>query len=161
MGSKVLLTLRHSRKSFILEYFCSILVTILLVVSYLKDINMPIWTTYSMYAVAFFGIGSAELTRLFGDRYKITNEKLMIIQGVIRKKNQNVYYQPLGFVPDIHVKQTAFQRILNYGTVYMVISGNKFEIKNVDDPNNVLEMIENLIGRNKHEALKSEEEKKR
>lgn len=160
MGSKILLTLRHSRKSFLIEYSCAVLVLALLAVAYFKGVNMPSWASYSMYAVAFTAVGSAELGRLFGDRYKITEEKLMIVQGVIKIRNQNVYYQPLGFIPDIHLKQSALQRILGYGTVYVVISGNKFEIKNVDEPYSVLEMIEDLIGRNKHEILKPKEERK-
>jgi len=127
---------------------------ILLVIAYFKGIDLPKWASYLMFTVAFTGLGAAELGRFFGDRYKITEEKLMIIQGIIKNRNQNVYYQPLGFIPDIHVRQSALQRILDYGTVYVVISGNRFEIKNVDNPNSVLEMIEDLIGRNKHEVLK-------
>ena len=145
-----LLTLRHSRKSYLLEYGCGIFLLGLLLIASLKGIELPFWASYLVVGMAFATIGSAEFGRYFGDRYKIQSTKLSIIKGVINIKKKNIYYHPLGFIPDLNISQTTIQRLLGYGTVFVVVGGDKFEIRNVDNPHNVLKIIEDLVEDNRH-----------
>ena len=92
---------------------------------------------------------SAEVTRL-RKRYKIKEEKLMIIDGFVKQSTKNIYFYSLSFVPDLNIDQSAWQRFLNFGTVY-IRSGSEdsFAIKDVDNPQNIMELIEELIEKNK------------
>ena len=84
-------------------------------------------------------------------RYKVTDEKIIIIHGVIKQAKKNVYFHPLAFVPDLNIHQSRVQRFLGVGTVYLKAGGgdNTFEIKDVSNPNKVLSLIEKLIDDNK------------
>jgi len=157
MGNEVLLTLRQSRKAFIIEYCCALVFFALLVIARYKGVSLPSSAFSFISFLALTGFVAAESQRYLGDRYKLTDEKLIIIRGIVRIRKRNVYYQPLGFIPDIHVRQSGFQRLLGYGTVSITLSGEAFEIKNVNDPNSVLEMLEGLIGRNKHQVLQQQD----
>ena len=101
------------------------------------------------YSLAFLAIITAETSRIM-IRYKVLPKKLTIIRGIIKHDKKNVYFHPLGFVPYLNVKQTRMQRLLSYGTIYLKgESGNTFAIKDVNNPHKVLEMIENLIQKNR------------
>ena len=83
-------------------------------------------------------------------RYTILPNKLTIIKGIIKHDKKNVYFHPLGFVPDLNIKQTRIQRMLSYGTIYLKgEGGNTFTIKDISKPHKVLEMIEELIRKNR------------
>ncbi len=141
----LILTLRTSRRSFLLEYSCALLLFALWLAAGIKQINIPSEISYLMLGLAVAAVGSAEFIRMFGDRYLIMDDKLVMINGFMRLKQKNVYYQALGFVPDFNVKQSVFQRMLNYGTIFVSVSSEDFEIRNVADPNNILELLEKLI----------------
>lgn len=145
----VLMTLRHSRKGFLLEYGCSFFLLSLAAFSFYQGVALPTFFFYPFLAVGLFGVASTELRRLFGDRYKVMNSKMCIINGVFKVKKRNIYYSPLGFVPDLNIKQSAFQRLLNYGTLYLQVGSAVLEFKNIDKPDKVLRMLEDLIEHSK------------
>ena len=93
-------------------------------------------------ALAFI---SPEISRIML-RYRITSSKISIIKGLLKQTKKNVHFLPLGYVPEINLKQSRIQRLLNYGTIFVHGSGeNSFEIKEVDHPQKILELIEELI----------------
>lgn len=145
----VLVTLRHSRKAFLLEYACSFFLLSLAAFSFSQGVVLPTFFFYPFLVVGMGGIVSTELRRLFGDRYKVMNNKMCIVNGVFKVKKRNIYYSPLGFVPDLNIKQTAFQRLLNYGTLYLQVGSAVLEFRDIDRPNHVLRMLEDLIENSK------------
>ena len=141
----VLITLRHSRKSYLLEYICSFFLFSLGAFSLFS--NSSFSGTVQLF---FLGLGTAggmstELRRFYGDRYKVMRSKLSVIKGVLKVRKRNIYYQPLGFVPDLNIRQSALQRVLGYGTIYMHVGNASLELRDIDNPNEIVRMLEHLI----------------
>ena len=146
---KVITVLRRSRKAFVIEYACTIILLSLLAALYLKGNRLPAILNYLVLGIAAFALISAELSRALVS-YKITNSKVVIIKGLIKQNKKNVHFLPLGYVPEINTRQSGLQRLLNYGTIYIHGSAqNSFEIKDVNNPHQVLELIESLIEKNR------------
>lgn len=144
-NEKVLLTLRHSRKAFLVEYFCSLFLFFLLFLAFLQKVEVPDNILHLVLGLGVLGIVGTEVRRYFGDRYRIMPKKLSIMKGVLKVKKKNVYYQPLGFIPDLNIKQSAVQRLLGFGTVYLQVGSSNLELRDIDDPHQVLKLLENLI----------------
>ena len=154
--SKVLYTFKTSRKALLLEYICGGFLLVLLLTAYFKGIYVKPTISYFVLGLSFFSFGSAEFSR-FMLRYKITGDKLTIVQGLIKQDKKHVYFHPLGFVPDINTKQSRIQRLLDSGTIFVAgAGGNSFEIKDVNKPHKVMEIIESLIEASKHPERKRE-----
>ena len=141
---EIIVTLRHSRKSFLIEYLCGFFLLFLTIFSLFKGGEL------SKVALPFLGLGlfaifSTEVRRFYGDRYNIMPTKLSVIKGILKVRKRNIYYQPLGFVPDLNVRQTFLQRLLGYGTVFVHVGNTALELREVDNPHEVLKMFERLI----------------
>ncbi len=149
-NDKEIIILRHSRKSFLLEYICSFFLLSLVAYSLFNGVTLPKPFFYPFLGIGVAGLLSTELRRYFGDRYRIMNTKLTMINGVFKVKKRNIYYQPLGFIPDLNIKQTAIQRLFNFGTIYLQVGSSTLEFRDVDKPNEVLRMLEELIEKTKH-----------
>lgn len=148
--SKVINSLRRTRKSFIPEYFCSFFLLGLLAYFYLENIVIPNMVSCFILGLIVLAFASAELSRAL-IHYEITPEKVVITHGIIRKQKQHVNFSPLGFVPAINVKQNFVQRILNYGTVFVHDSGGcHLEIEDVNRPHEILAQLEELIEENRN-----------
>ncbi len=147
----VLKTLRKTRKAFFIEYACSFSLLGLLVLLYLKGIPVNTPLAYFVLGVSLVSVSSAEISRIF-IKYMITENKLMIIHGLLKQSKKNVYFQALAFIPDLNVKQSRLQRLLNYGSLYLKSGGeNTFEIRDINSPQQVLDLIERLIEHSKRE----------
>ena len=146
---KVLLVLRRSRKSYSIEYACAAFLIILLLILFARGTVVAKSIVSVVIGIAVLALVSAEVASLFSS-YTITQQKVIITKGLIKKQTKNVHFIPLGFVPEINLKQGRIQRLLNIGTVFIHGSGeNSFEIKDVDNPQRILELIEELIEMNK------------
>ena len=153
-----LMTLRKSRKAFLLEYGCAILIIISLLFLLLRGVTMKPFLVYLALGLALFAIIYAEINRELV-RYKITQSKLIIVTGIIKQSKKNVYWHPLGFVPDINLKQGRIQRILDYGTIFIASGGdNSLEIKDVNNPHHIMEFIEELIEETRKRGQKTPEQ---
>ena len=91
-SDNVIMTMRHSRKAFLVEYVCSIFLLSLLLIALFKKIDLPALVSMSILGMGLAGIAGTELRRFFGDRYKIMPTKLLIIKGVLKVKKRNIYY---------------------------------------------------------------------
>ena len=148
-GDTYITTLKRSRKVFLWEYLCSFFLLGLLVFTIFKPINIPPILKNIMLGTAVFSFLSAEISRQML-RYIITNSKLIVIEGLIKQLKTNVYFHPLGFVPDINVRQNRIQRILNYGTIFVKGgSQNSFELLDIDRPHEIMQLIEDLVEHSK------------
>lgn len=147
---EIITVLRKSRKAFIIEYVCSFLLLGLLAATYFKGIRLPNIFNYLIITIAAFALLSAELSRALTE-YKITETKVVIIKGLIKQSKKNVHFLPLGYIPEINTHQGRIQRLLNIGTIFVHGSAqNSFEIKDINEPQKVLELIEQLIEENRH-----------
>lgn len=140
----IIVTLRHSRKSFLLEYACSFFLLVLAISSLFKGGTLSKIASPFL-ALSVVGLVSTEIRRFYGDRYNIMQTKLSVVKGILKVRKRNIYYQPLGFVPDFNIKQTLFERLLSYGTVFVHVGNTALELKDVDNPHEVLKMFERLI----------------
>lgn len=144
-NDQTIVVLRHSRKSFLVEYACSFFLLTLVMFSLFKELVIPVSLQYLLLGAALLGIASTEIRRFYGDRYNIMQTKLSVIKGIFKIRKRNIYYQPLGFVPDFNIRQTFLQRLLGYGTVFVHVGNTALELRDVDNPHEVLKMFERLI----------------
>jgi uncharacterized membrane protein YdbT with pleckstrin-like domain len=147
--SNTLLKLRKSRKAFLVEYICGFFLLGIVLLMVLKNYDKTSYLFVGMVLATLFIFLSVEMMRIM-TRYSITKTKIIIIHGLIKQLKKNVYYHPLAFVPDLNVKQSRLDRLLDIGTVYLKGGGNEntFELKDISNPHRALEMIENLIDDN-------------
>ncbi|MEW5896763.1 MAG: PH domain-containing protein [Nanoarchaeota archaeon] len=146
-----LITFRKTRKVFLLEYAAGFLLLSLLVASYLEDVFVRREIQYFVLGLALFAFVYVEGSRLFV-RYEIQPKKVVIVHGLFKQAKKNVYFQPLGYLPDLNIKQNRMQRLLNYGTIYVKSSGEvTFEINDIDDPQKVMKLLEDLIEKSRME----------
>ncbi len=141
--------LYKTRKAFLIEYGCGIVLLGFLLVSYL--IANPPGRNVALFmgALSAIFLASAEVGRIF-TRYTITTEKIVVVKGLIKQSKKNVHFIPLGYIPEINLKQNYLQRILGYGTVFVHGSSeNSFEVKDIDNPQQILQIIEDLIEKNR------------
>ncbi|GEM_PF-1641224 len=148
-SDQVLVTLRHSRKAYFLEYLCSFFLFSLGVFSLFSDSNIPNKISLLFLGLGILGAASTELRRYYGDRYKVMRTKLSVIKGVLKVRKRNIYYQPLSFVPDLNLRQSALQRVLGYGTIFMHVGNAGLELRDIDNPNEIIRMLEGLIEKTK------------
>ena len=149
-NEKIIAKIKKSRKAYIVEYFCGFFLVVILGIALLKGINLPSSFIFFTVGLALFSMGIGEYSRQL-TRYIITDTKIIINHGLVMQTKKNIYFQPLGFIPDLNTKQDRMQRILGYGTVYLRGNNeNAFEIKDIDNPDNILRMIEELIEINKN-----------
>ena len=153
-NNEIIASLRKTRKSLLPEYFCGLL--LLGILGYIYYFAIPIIPTisYFLLGLSLVAFASAEISR-GSINYKITPHKVIITEGIAKKNRKNVHFHPLGFVPDINVKQNFLQRLLNYGTVFVHGSGeHHLEIRNINNPQQVLATIEKLIEKNRTPSTK-------
>lgn len=154
-GDQVLFTLRKSRKVFFIEYFCGFLLLLFLGGMYLKRIFLANYIQYCLLLLVLFIIIYTEISRLV-TQYKITSTKIIIIRGIVQQSTKNVYFRPLGFATDLNIHQNRLQRLLNYGTIYLRGSDkeNAFEFESIDQPQEILDVLEQLIEQNRGDHRK-------
>jgi membrane protein YdbS with pleckstrin-like domain len=141
--------IRHSRFAYLIEYTCAIFLAGLLLIAIIIKASLPRYFLYAILILALLCLATAELKRLYGDRYKIKETKMEIIQGVINVRKKTIYYHPLGFVPDINVHQSALKRFFDVGTIFIKEGTSKIEIKDVNAPHKVMTMLEGFIDKNR------------
>ncbi len=142
-------TIRKSRKSHITEYVCGAFLLGLAIVPAFLNFAIKSQVTYFVGGVGLAMISIAEITRMM-TYYKLMDSKMVVVKGFLKQDKKNVYFHPLGFVPDINVKQSRVQRLLDYGTIFVKGGeGNTFEIKDIDRPHTVMDVVEKLVESNR------------
>ncbi len=154
-SNKILYSFKRSRKAFLLEYVCGSFLLIFLLVIYFNGIHLKPIINKSILGFGLFSIVSVEFSRLML-KYDIMQDKLVTVDGIVKQDRKNIYFHPLGFVPDINIKQNRIQRLLNFGTISIVMGGSNFEIKDVNNPHAIIEIIEEQIEYSKHPERKRE-----
>ena len=115
-----------------------------MIATFLNGIKFPPIITYPILGLGLFSVCYAEGSRVLLS-YIITTEKISIVRGIIKQTKKNINYHPLAFVPDISMKQSRIERLFNYGTVSIESGSSAFEIREVDNPKEVMELLEKMI----------------
>ncbi|MFH0711210.1 MAG: PH domain-containing protein [Candidatus Aenigmatarchaeota archaeon] len=85
--------------------------------------------------------------------YIVTNNEVIKVEGILRKKRISVPYQS---VADVRVEKGIVGRIFNFGTVHVAGVGRGADItmKGMRDPDTVYRVIKNKIGLTRGAILK-------
>lgn len=146
---QAIIVLRRSRKTFLIEYLCGLFLFGLIFLFYVVGISLHPIMRNIVLGLALLAIIIPELSRLFLV-YIVTPTKITIIKGLIQQTKKNVHFIPLGYIPEINMKQNRIQRLLKYGTIFIHGSTqNSFEIRDINRPQEILELIEELIKKNR------------
>jgi len=149
---EVIVKLKVSRKAYCIEYACGVLLLALFLLLLWNGVALPEILRKIIPLIILIIFLTPEVQRVM-TRYTLTPTKIVIIHGILKKNKKNVYYHPLAFVPDLNVKQGRLERLLDIGTIF-IRSGQEttFELKNINRPHEILEMLEELIrGKKKSE----------
>ncbi len=149
MKRKHLLYLKRSRKAYLVEYGCGLFLLALLAYGLVSGIQFTSISLYLLGGAAVVAFTSAEANR-FLTRYKVFEDKIVVVNGIIKQAKKNIYFHPLGFIPDINIKQGRFDRVMNLGTIFVKHGGERaLEIKDVNRPHKIMKMIEELVDKNR------------
>ena len=155
----VLRKLRRCRKSFYVEYLCGIVILLLFALLTIFKGSISKYLTYSIGGFLVLAVITPEIERLFS-LFTITTKKVVVTHGLVKQVKENVYFQPLAFQTDLHVKQDRAGRFLNYGSIQLTGQGNdKVWIKDIDSPMKILDIIEGLVDGRRDDFHEKEKEK--
>lgn len=135
--------LRNSRKIYFPIY---IMILILIgVVGYIKFNNLPLnkFAFYGAIAFVVLGIKLGEVHRLF-NRYELTSEYIIHSYGFFSTNVTRIY---LPTISDLILKQSVWQKLLNYGNieVHRYSDGSVIDLKNIPKPSKFLRILEKRL----------------
>ncbi|MBI2668750.1 PH domain-containing protein [Candidatus Woesearchaeota archaeon] len=141
---RVLMDLCRSRKAFLVEYGCAGFLLFGLGVLQWEGIAGSAILTRFILAVVVVVILAIEVTR-FSHRFIVTNSKVMICDGLIKRSKKHLF---LSSITDVDVNQKVSQRLLGYGNLHIKSSsGQILEAKDISNPGQTMERLEELIHR--------------
>lgn len=150
------LVYKTSRISYITNYFIvALLIIFLLLLRQEFSLNLtltpttveeliPIVTLFSFIIVAACLLGEPDIERALR-HYIVTNNEVMKVEGIFRKKKISVPYQS---VADVRVEKGVIGRIFNFGTVYVASVGKEavtIVMKGLSNAEEVYRIIQNKI----------------
>ncbi len=133
--------LKITRKAFIPIYFFALLLVAVPTTLSLLKYSVSGWLWIVSGIVLLLGVKIPELER-FMTTYTITPSAVIVEKGFISQRRT---YRPLSIVTDVDLKQTAWQRILNYGSLTIKTFQGDVEIGNINAPETFIPMIEEHV----------------
>lgn len=141
--------LQKTRKAFIPEYACGIFLIFLFFSLYFLNLSVPVMVQKGILVLGLLALIFAEISRKMVT-YQITPEKLVIMQGLFKKVQKDIHFNPLSFVPEINIHQGILQRILNYGDIFIESAGVKqLEMKDISNPHQIFSILEDRLEANR------------
>jgi membrane protein YdbS with pleckstrin-like domain len=146
---------KTSRIAYIANYFIVILlIAFLFLLSQKFKLNfnlaaasveelIPVLTFLAFAIVAVYLAEEVDIERIIR-QYVVTNNEIIKIEGVIRKKRIAIPYQS---VADIKVIRGVIGRIFNFGNVEITGMKNNIIMKGIKDPEEIYRIIQNKISR--------------
>jgi membrane protein YdbS with pleckstrin-like domain len=141
---KPLMNLSRSRKAFSIEYICATFLLSLPLIAIWKGVSLTPFYSIVPLGVAGTVIGMSELSR-YVHRSNITENKILIVDGLVKMRKRHVF---ISAINDVDTKQTRLQRLLGFGNVHVrTASGEELELRDINNPERVMEKIEELIAK--------------
>lgn len=145
------ITYKTTRIAYIHNYILAVLVFILFVMVYPK-LNFTIFITNAQQLISyiiFFGF-VLMMTFLIEEptierwvrKYVITNNEVMKVEGILRKKKFAIPYQSIA---DVQMNKGVVGRIFNYGNIDIMGYKEPIHMKGIRNPDEVLRIIENKV----------------
>ncbi|MBD3253176.1 PH domain-containing protein [Candidatus Pacearchaeota archaeon] len=142
---KNILKIRGSRKHY-LPIYVMILILILIII-FLRFYNLNINYLVVIFAFIFMivGIKGTEIHRFFS-YYQITTHYLVHSRGILNNDVKRIF---IPTISDIVLKQTFWQRLLNYGNVmvHRYTPGAIIEVKNINNPEKFIDILEDRLNK--------------
>jgi len=136
----IIIKIRGSRKHYIPIYF--MILILIFIIFFLKTQELPINRNVVIAAIVFciLGIKGTEAHR-FLSYYQITNHYLVYSKGIFSNDIKRIF---IPTISDIVLKQSFWQRLLNYGNVmiHRYTQGAIIEVKNISNPERFIDILE-------------------
>jgi len=151
-NEKLLLFFRPSRKAYLFQYivigliFASGIFFLLMQAQTTLGVLKVLNKTLALIAFALVIIMLVRLEyRIWSRRYGITNERVMYSKGIFYEKFHSAKY---GFITDIGLTQSFWDKIMNTGTLNLNTAGTDFyeiRYRKVSDPYKIKKMINDQV----------------
>jgi len=136
--------LKPSRKSFLLNYFLTlVIVAFYFFVSAKQKVGIEITALVAI--ISFFFLLEPEIQRFMID-YLLEDDQIVEVKGLITKKKTFIPYHT---VSRVHLSKGIIGRILNYGTIIVTSSAGmegSISMKGIHNPEKYLKYIQKKIG---------------
>ena len=140
LESKKVMKVRTSRKAYFSVYLMILIliITVIIIKTSGRELNKLAFEAvlvFSAVLIIFIEI------RRFATFYEITGSSLVHSQGIFSRKIRKV---DLTSISDADSKQTAWQRMLNYGDVHarLFSAETTLSVKNINDPEKFADFLE-------------------
>jgi uncharacterized membrane protein YdbT with pleckstrin-like domain len=151
---------KTSRVAYMQNYVLAILVAILLILIF-PYLNFTIFIRTAQELISYlivFGF-IIVITFMFEEptierwirRYVVSNNEVMKIEGIIRKKKFAIPYQSIA---DVKLSKGVVGRIFNFGNIEIMGFKEGISMKGIRNPDEVLRMIENKVNLMRSKVIK-------
>jgi uncharacterized membrane protein YdbT with pleckstrin-like domain len=151
---------KTSRVAYMQNYVIAILVAILLILIF-PYLNFTIFIRTAQELISYlivFGF-IIVITFMFEEptierwirRYVVSNNEVMKIEGIIRKKKFAIPYQSIA---DVKLSKGVVGRIFNFGNIEIMGFKEGISMKGIRNPDEVLRMIENKVNLMRSKVIK-------
>jgi len=139
-GDPNILSVRNSRKAYLLVYLMVLILIIALIIFYIKGYALNKIAIFSSLFFVYIAIKSTEIHRL-NNRYEIKPTTLTHVKGIINKVSKKV---DLASISNVDIRQNLWNRMLGFGNVNVFICSGAgcIEIKNINSPHRFAEFLE-------------------
>lgn len=136
---KPVLVARNSRKVYVPVYLMILILLSAVAFIKIKGFNLSLLAIISVSIFTILGFKVTEVHRL-GNKYEINPLSLIHTQGYFSTHSKRV---DLDSISHMEVMQTAWQRLLNYGDVEVMMFAEKATtLKNINHPHKVATLFE-------------------
>ena len=145
---KYLFTICKSRKAYLTEYFCVVILLLITIISWVKQFPIEKRMIQIIFILGIIILIYIEISRL-SHRCKINNSKIVLINGLIMISKNNLF---LSSLTDVDTHQNHFQRLLGYGNIHFKSASgtSTLEIKDINHPEQLVNKIESIIEKYKN-----------
>lgn len=157
------ITYKTSRLAYIHNYILAIIVAVFLILIFPR-LNFTIFITNIQQMISYaivFGL-ILIITFLFEEpsierwirKYVITNNEVMKVEGILRKKKFAIPYQSIA---DVKMNKGIMGRIFNFGSIEVMGFKEPIKMKDIRNPDEVLRIIENKVNLMRNKMIQRKE----
>jgi len=139
-SEKVIMRVRNSRKIYFPVY--AMVLVLIIVIIFIKLNNLPLSSIAVLCVILFIilGIKFTEIHRL-NNLYVIDPIAFIHTEGIFNKRIKRGDYFA---IRNVNIEQTAWQRMLNYGTVLIDMFSEIIPVRNINSPEEFAIVLENI-----------------
>ena len=136
---KPILVTRNSRKVYLPVYLMMFILLASIAFIKIQGLNLSLLAIISVSIFTILGFKVTEVHRL-GNKYEVNPLSLIHTQGYFSTRSKRI---DLDSISHMEVMQTAWQRLLNYGDIEVMMFGEKAALlKNINHPHKIATLFE-------------------